>query len=157
MHKNNDIGVGIGTVVVSILLFWELMQNEARQMGMSAVTTRTYPLVATGILFAFGCALTVRAVALLRRADVTSSEPGPVRFWSRDVGVVIGSIITAAMLVRPLGFYPVVGVFVSFLTGYLDRWRHPVRVALVTAGALLGFFLVFTAWLQLLLPRGRWW
>jgi hypothetical protein len=153
-HKN-DLGVGIGTLAVSILCWVALQGDEARQMGMSAITSRTFPQVALILLFALGLALTVKETRALRKqaSEKTPSPAGrqsiPARVWW-----VLGGTAAYLFLLRPLGFYLASGIYLVSVILYLGRGKNWLISLGITAGALLGFYLVFTVWLNLLLPRG---
>lgn len=157
VSKKTDIGVGIGTIVVSILLLAELLANEARRMGMSAISSRTFPLIATGFLLVLGSVLLIRSLASsVQDKGRRSDSSGNRKVRSGTSKVVMAALLVAALLLRPLGFYPVVAVLLLFLTAYLGQWKRPGRALLVSAATLIVFFLVFTVWLGLLLPRGVW-
>ena len=148
-----DLSVGIGTLGVSILLWVELSGNEARQMGMSAVTSRTFPQVAVTFLFALGLILTAKeGLALVRERVETREEVKgiPVRVWA-----MLGGTAGYLLLLRPLGFYLASGIYLLSTILYLGRGRNRLPALGITLVALLVFYLVFSVWLDLLLPRGR--
>lgn len=155
----SDRFVGIGALVVSIPLFLELLSNEPRTMGMSAISSRTFPLVAVALLALFGLLLTVKDLLRSRRrsaaADPAAADEPPL--VNRTIAGFLLATVLYVVLLRQLGFYPVSAVYLALTLLWLSGWRRWPQALLITAVAIGLFYGVFSLWLGLLLPRGTIW
>jgi putative tricarboxylic transport membrane protein len=70
--------------------------------------------------------------------------------------VVIPSIIYVALIVNPwfsLGIYVASAIFIAFFMRYLGKYAW-ARVAAVSVGTMVVFFIMFEIWFKVPLPKG---
>lgn len=107
-----------------------------------------FPLALTAVLALLGLTLVVQGLRTVGEA--------PERVHWRALLLIIGSVVTFGLLVRPLGFLPAVGVTALLSTLASVRYR-PATMAVVTAVLVVFCWIVFSVGLGLPWPLfGRW-
>lgn len=80
---------------------------------------------------------------------------GRVRLGYRDGWSIIGATVLVAMMFKPLGFMPSIGLFVCFNLKLLSRLGW-IKCILLSAAAAVAAYLLFDPLLGIPLPMGDW-
>lgn len=101
-------------------------------------------------------ALVVLAQTFRRPAVATAAAAPPAepRRYGRTVAIILG-LFACLFALEYVGFVVAVGVYLGVLLAVVER-RQPVEALLVAAGAVIGIWIVFKAWLKVPLPQGPW-
>jgi len=70
--------------------------------------------------------------------------------------VLVPSAAYAGLIANPLyslGFYEASVVFIAFFMRYLGKYAWP-KIAAVSVGVMVAFFLMFEVWFKVPLPKG---
>jgi len=94
-------------------------------------------------------------------AALTSGEAGrkPFVYWGQlrmILTVMVPSVIYVALIVNPwvsLGIYVASALFIAFFMRFLGRYGWG-KIALVSVGTMVAFFLMFEVWFKVPLPKG---
>ncbi len=147
MKRNDLIG---GSFFLGVGIFFAVYSRSVDIGTMEEPGPGFLPLWA-GILLA------ILSAVLLGKTFFKKFEKGELFFPERDswkrVGMVVASLITYNLLLKPLGFILVTFLFVAFLVRFIfpQTWlRTAVTAALSTAGAQF----VFVTLLEIHFPRG---
>ena len=97
-----------------------------------------------------GISLVLGGQALLNR-----SMKNRVQLGHRDAWSIIGATVMVAVIFKPLGFMPAIGLFVFFNLKLLSNLGW-IKAALVSAAAAVAAYLFFDSLLGIPLPRGEW-
>ena len=70
--------------------------------------------------------------------------------------VMVPSVLYVALIANPLyslGIYEASAVFIAFFMRYLGKYAWP-KIAAVSLGVMVAFFLMFEVWFKVPLPKG---
>jgi hypothetical protein len=110
--------------------------------------------------FYIGAIIIVSSIVNLYGA-LTSGEDGrkPFVYWGQlkmILTVMVPSIIYVALIENPwmsLGIYVASAIFIAFFMRYLGKYGW-VKIAAVSVGTMVAFFLMFEVWFKVPLPKG---
>jgi hypothetical protein len=139
--------LAFGSVVV-----WESRRLGA-QWGSDGPQAGYFP-------FYIGLFIILASIANLYAA-VTSGTRGakPFVFWDQlrmILVVLVPSVVYVALIVNPLmslGIYLASALFIAFFMRYLGKYGW-ARIAAVSLGTMLVFFVMFEIWFKVPLPKG---
>ena len=110
--------------------------------------------------FYIGSIICIAAVAILIGA-INSGAKGnkPFVFWGQlrmVLTVMVPSVAYVALIANPvysLGIYEASALFIAFFMRLLGKYDW-ARIAGVSIGVMVGFFLMFEVWFKVPLPKG---
>lgn len=155
---SRDAILGIVTLAGCAVLYWATLSIETNPLV--PVSPAFYPRLVVGLTAVFAAVLLVNTV-LARRGAPARAAPASAAAPPRYGMVVLMFAIFAGYVfaLPPLGFRVATFAFVTVMQLALEpargvrRWIVVLVVALV---ATLATYYIFEAYLQVLLPRGRW-
>jgi hypothetical protein len=110
--------------------------------------------------FYVGVLICISAAVNLYTALKAGAEGGkPFVHWGQlkmILTVMVPSTIYVALIANPwmgLGIYVASALFIAFFMRYLGRYGW-LRIAAVSVGTMLAFFLMFEIWFKVPLPKG---
>jgi putative tricarboxylic transport membrane protein len=148
---------GLVVLVVSVFLYALTFRIEANTLV--PVSPAFYPRMVLGATAVLSFVMLVVDLIAHRRAPPVAkpAQPAAPRY---DMVVVLFAIFTVYVLALPyLGFRISTLVFIAVMQGAMDFPRTPRRwvvVVLVAIATTAATYYMFEAYLQVLLPRGRW-
>jgi hypothetical protein len=108
--------------------------------------------------FYIGVIICISAVVVLYNAVVKSSRE-PFVLWGQlrmILIVMLPSFLYVALIANPwysLGIYVASALFIAFFMRYLGKYQWP-KIAAVSVGTMVAFFLMFEIWFKVPLPKG---
>jgi hypothetical protein len=147
-----EIVVGVVFIVVGSIVVW-----DSRRLGASWSSDGPE---AGYFPFYIGVFILV-ASAVNLYAALTAGDEGrkPFVYWSQlrmILIVMIPTVIYVAFIVNPwmsLGIYVASAVFIAFFMRYLGKYGW-AKIAAVSVGTMVAFFLMFEIWFKVPLPKG---
>jgi len=110
--------------------------------------------------FYIGLFIVVSSMMNLYNALASGSKGrAPFVMWDQlrmILVVVVPSVIYVALMANPwwsLGMYVPSAVFIAFFMRYLGKYGW-LKIALVSVGTMVAFFLMFEIWFKVPLPKG---
>ena len=109
--------------------------------------------------FYIGCLILVASVINLYGAITSPRGTRPFVLWGQlrmILVVLVPSILYVALIVNPwmsLGIYVASAIFIAFFMRYLGRYGW-AKIAAVSVGTMVVFFLMFEVWFKVPLPKG---
>ena len=145
-----EIVVAALFLAVGSLIVWE-SRRLGSQWGSDGPQAGYFP-------FYVGSLICIAAIVNLYGAI---SKPDRAAFvkWGQlrmILTVLIPSIVYVALIVNPfysLGIYVSSALFIAFFMRLLGKYRFP-KIAAVSIGTMLVFFMMFEVWFKVPLPKG---
>ena len=147
-----EIGVAIGFFIFGAVIVWDSKRLGA-SWGSDGPQAGYFP-------FIIGTIICISAVANLLVA-FKSGAKGAKAFVHADqlkmvLTVMLPSVVYVALIVNPvfsLGIYVASAIFIAIFMRYLGKYGW-TRIAAVSIGVMLVFFLMFEVWFKVPLPKG---
>jgi putative tricarboxylic transport membrane protein len=132
------------------LVVWESRRLGA-QWGSDGPQAGYFP-------FYIGSIICISSVANLYSA-LARGDTSPFVRWGQlrmVLVVMVPSFVYVALIVNPwfsVGFYVASAVFIALFMRYLGKYEWP-KIAAVSVGVVVAFFLMFEVWFKVPLPKG---
>ena len=110
------------------------------------------PLWASIFLVFGGCLLFIKSLRKPKSAETGQRDPQQFRRLL-NIAAVAGLMVLTAIAIIYLGFCIAIFLFMVLMVGVLGKYRWHVTLG-TAAGVSLVFYLLFTKWLQVPLPKG---
>jgi len=144
-------------VAVAFLAFGALVVWDSRRLGSQWASDGPQ---AGYFPFYIGSIICISAIAILIGA-INSGAKGnkPFVFWGQlrmVLTVMIPSVAYVALISNPvysLGIYEASALFIAFFMRLLGKYGW-VKIAAVSIGVMVAFFLMFEVWFKVPLPKG---
>ncbi len=144
-------------VAVAFLAFGALVVWDSRRLGSQWASDGPQ---AGYFPFYIGSIICISAIAILIGA-INSGAKGnkPFVFWGQlrmVLTVLIPSVAYVALISNPvysLGIYEASALFIAFFMRLLGKYGW-AKVAAVSIGVMVAFFLMFEVWFKVPLPKG---
>jgi putative tricarboxylic transport membrane protein len=144
-------------VAVCFLVFGAVVMWDSRRLGSAWGSDGPQ---AGYFPFYIGLIICISSVANLIAA-FSAGEKGARAFvyWGQlrmVITVMVPSIVYVALIANPLyslGIYEASAIFIAVFMRYLGKYRWP-KVAAVSIGVMVVFFLMFEVWFKVPLPKG---
>lgn len=144
-------------VAVAFLAFGAVVVWESRRLGSSWGSDGPQ---AGYFPFYIGLIICIASIANLIAA-FSLGEKGARAFVHRGqlrmvLTVMIPCVVYVALIMNPvysLGIYEASALFIAFFMRYLGKYRWP-KIAAVSIGVMVVFFLMFEVWFKVPLPKG---
>jgi hypothetical protein len=144
-------------VAAAFLVFGAVVVWDSRRLGASWASDGPQ---AGYFPFYIGVIICISA-AMILFAALKPGEDGrkPFVYWSQlrmVLVVMVPSAIYVAIIDNPLyslGFYEASVVFIALFMRYLGKYGWP-KIAAVSIGTMVAFFLMFEIWFKVPLPKG---
>lgn len=147
-----EIIVGAAFLIVGAIVVWDSRRLGA-SWGSDGPEAGYFP-------FYIGVFICVSSIVNLYAA-LTSGDEGrkPFVYWGQlkmILVVMVPSVIYVALIANPwlsLGIYVASAIFIAFFMRYLGHYGW-VKIAAVSVGTMVAFFLMFEIWFKVPLPKG---
>ena len=147
-----EIIVAAAFLIVGAIVVWDSRRLGA-SWGSDGPQAGYFP-------FYIGAFIIVASIVNLYAA-LTSGEDGrkPFVFWGQlrmILIVLVPSVVYVALIVNPwlsLGIYVASAIFIAFFMRYLGKYGW-AKIAAVSVGTMVAFFLMFEVWFKVPLPKG---
>ena len=145
-----EIVVGVLFLAFGSLVVWE-SRRLGSQWGSDGPQAGYFP-------FYIGSIICVSSIVNLYFA-VAKADRGPFVQWGQlrmILIVLVPSIVYVALIVNPLyslGIYVSSALFIAFFMRYLGKYGW-AKIAAVSVGTMVVFFLMFEVWFKVPLPKG---
>lgn len=162
MHQPHDRAVGSmrvwdAIVAVGFFVFGSIVVWDSRRLGSEWASDGPQ---AGYFPFYIGLIICIASVANLIQAFGTGSR-GKRAFvtWGQlkmVLTVMVPCTVYVALISNPvysLGIYEASAVFIAFFMRYLGKYSWP-KIAAVSIGVMVAFFLMFEVWFKVPLPKG---
>lgn len=109
--------------------------------------------------FYIGVIICLASIANLIAAFTSSKGKRPFVFrgqFKMVLTVMVPSVVYVALIANPLyslGIYEASAIFIAFFMRYLGKYPWP-KIAAVSIGVMVVFFLMFEIWFKVPLPKG---
>src|SRR6186713_873859 len=162
MDQPQDRAVGSlrawdAAVAVAFFLFGALVVWDSKRLGAEWASDGPQ---AGYFPFYIGLLICISSVANLISALSSGSKGGkPFVMWSQMkmvLVVMVPSVIYVALIDNPvysLGIYEASVIFIAMFMRYLGKYKWP-KIAGVSIGVMVVFFLMFEVWFKVPLPKG---
>jgi hypothetical protein len=147
-----EVAVALFFIVFGSIVVWDSRRLGA-QWGDDGPQAGYFP-------FYIGVFIIVSAVMILYEAlKATSKGREPFVMWQQlrmILVVVVPSVIYVAVMDNPwlsLGMYVPSALFIAFFMRFLGKYGW-LKIAAVSVGTVVAFFLMFEIWFKVPLPKG---
>ena len=145
-----EVIVALLFLVVGSIVVWE-SRRLGSQWGSDGPQAGYFP-------FYIGTFIIIASAVNLYAAVVKANRGAFVRWGQLKMilTVMVPCAIYVAFIVNPwfsLGIYVASAIFIAFFMRYLGKYAWP-KVAAVSVGTMVVFFLMFEVWFKVPLPKG---
>ena len=150
MKKKYDIGAGVFFLILSILAYWEIY-DLVPVLPSGDYGPELFPKIISIGMGLCAIILIIQGVTMKPEKNevvIDFSQPGVRRALK-----LMGIVIVFGALIYFLGFLPAAAVMTA-TTVYLLGERRTKYIILITAGIVVGVFVIFSLILKVNLPGG---
>ena len=144
-------------VAIAFLIFGAVVVWDSRRLGSQWASDGPQ---AGYFPFYIGLLICIASAAnLLAAFAMRESGRKPFVYWDQlrmILTVVVPSLVYVALIANPwfsLGIYAASAIFIAFFMRYLASYSWP-KIAAVSLGTVVVFFLMFEVWFKVPLPKG---
>ena len=144
-------------VAVAFFIFGSVVVWDSRRLGSEWASDGPQ---AGYFPFYIGIIICIASIAnLISALNKGAKGSRPFVTWGQMkmvLTVMIPSVIYVALIVNPvysLGIYEASAIFIGFFMRYLGKYSWP-KIAGVSIGVMVVFFLMFEVWFKVPLPKG---
>lgn len=147
-YKSAELAVAVFIFVLAVIVMFDSWRLGAR-WGSDGPQSGYFPFYVGLILGVASIVNFVRGLLIAKEKNRTFVEVGQLKLV---LSVLVPSAVYVA-LVGWLGIYVPSIVFIGFFMRWLGRYAW-WKVALVSIGTMVSFYLIFEIWFQVPLPKG---
>jgi len=150
--RRADIIGGMLTILFGIFAVTQAMQIE--YWWKFGPGSGFLPLWASIIMIFGGCLLLIQALLKPKPDKHRPKDPQQIK-RIRNVAVVAGLTVLTAVVMIYLGFNIAIFLFMAVMVHRLGKYRWHITLG-TAAFVSISFYILFTVWLQVPLPKGFW-
>jgi len=144
-------------VAVAFLVFGAIVAWDSRRLGASWASDGPQ---AGYFPFYIGMIIVISSLVNLYAAIVSGAKGAkPFVYWDQlrmILTVLVPSVVYVALIVNPwlsLGIYVASAIFIAFFMRLLGKYGW-AKIAAVSIGTMVAFFVMFEVWFKVPLPKG---